>query len=90
MSLDHYASALRDADRRARPRGTPKAKRAPRPRHGFAPPQPERNRLILALWSLDRSSYADIAAEAKCSRSAVAGVIDRARRAGRLPDRVDA
>jgi len=75
---DPYAQALDLADRRARPRGTPKAARRAKPHP--RPPQPERNRLILALWALDRMSFSGIAERAGCTRNAVAGVIDRDRK----------
>lgn len=48
------------------------------------PPQPERNRLILALAQVGELSFSGIGARAGCSRNAVAGVIDRARKSGRL------
>lgn len=50
-----------------------------------APAQPERNRLILALKATTSLSFAEIGARVRCSRNAVAGVVDRARRQGRLP-----
>ena len=70
--------------------GAPKAKRRRKAATVYYRRQPDRNKLILALWSLDRSSYSDIAEAAKCSRNAVAGVIDRARRAGLLPAMAEA
>jgi len=53
--------------------------RWPRAPQTARPPQPERNRLILALWNQGGWSFATLGAHLGVSRNTIAGVVDRAR-----------
>lgn len=61
--------------------GRPKSFWAHQAANGAAERQPNRNRAILCLWRTTDLSYAQIGARLGCARNAVAGVIDRDRRA---------